>query len=979
MCFLSLVSLFADNTTIEYRTIEGDYINCKIVNANNKTVEVATGNYANINKLTIPSTVEYNGQVYTVVGISDYAFFNCESLTYVFFPNTIQYIGENSFFGCENLLEIKLEEGLKRIGKGAFSCCDKLIAVNIPKSVTHIWDGAFNGCDRLEKVIISDLSAWCNIYFESAASNPLLCAKHLYLGESTEITDLNIPDEITTIKNCAFRGCSGITSVTIPNSVKYIGEKSFAGCSGLTSITIPNSVTSIGQGAFANCTGLTNITISNSVVSIGDYAFSGCTSLTHISLPNDLQTLGYAAFRGSSLESISIPQSITSINEETFQDCMSLSSITLPRNLQKLSLNAFENCKSLKSIYCMDKTPSSLSDYVFYNASTNISLFVPFNSSSLYMNTSGWKIGKYIKNIIEYPYEGDTFRCKLDNTEGSKDVDFLIVGTGQYDIQLGIGNPIDYNEDVDTLDIPDSIMYNDIRLNLIGIGEKAFSKTMFHTIKIPKSVKYIRNSAFDDCPNLSSLYVNWRKPNRIIVEGNNFAQIPSNCILFVPMGTIESYMSISPWNCFSKIIEVGSPVSMGDISLRHGSSTNLPIFLKNDGKIAGIQFKLTLPNNVSIDNNDKHLIASLTERTEGMTVLGGKDPDEDNSYLFVLLSLDGHSISGEEGAIMNIPLNVAPEMATGYYEMKLEDVQMATSTFETLTPADATSDLTVRNYDIGDINDDGYIDVADLTASVKFILGNAGNNLLFMAADVDESGIVEINDYSAVVNMVLAQDREVQHVRARHLPAENDHSVCALTPTTTFIKQNGEGEVMVALINDGNKYTGMQFDLSLPEGLIIADDGISASSKKHDVIFTKKQNGGYRVLCTSDNNAELYGDSIALRIRLKDVGAMTGTYEITMNNVVLSDMDAIRHTSKSQVSSVLVGDVTTGLSESTNQLEVIADQGQLTLKSHRQQTVTIVSLSGIVINQFEMNDGETITLKLGSGIYFVNEKMIINK
>lgn len=50
--------------------------------------------------------------------------------------------------------------------------------------------------------------------------------------------------------------------------------------SGLTNITIPESVTSIGGSAFRDCTGLTRITIPKSVTSIGGSAFRGCSGLT---------------------------------------------------------------------------------------------------------------------------------------------------------------------------------------------------------------------------------------------------------------------------------------------------------------------------------------------------------------------------------------------------------------------------------------------------------------------------------------------------------------------------------------------------------------------------------------------------------------------------------------------------------------------------------------------------------------------------
>ena len=66
------------------------------------------------------------------------------------------------------------------------------------------------------------------------------------------IKNVVIKNEVTSIGNHAFHGCSNLASITIPNSVTSIGYEAFRGCSRLTSITIPNSVTSIEAFAFRN-------------------------------------------------------------------------------------------------------------------------------------------------------------------------------------------------------------------------------------------------------------------------------------------------------------------------------------------------------------------------------------------------------------------------------------------------------------------------------------------------------------------------------------------------------------------------------------------------------------------------------------------------------------------------------------------------------------------------------------------------------
>jgi hypothetical protein len=57
----------------------------------------------------------------------------------------------------------------------------------------------------LTSVHITDLAAWCRISFDGRNANPLYYAENLYLN-GTLVTDLVIPNDITSIRNHAFQG-----------------------------------------------------------------------------------------------------------------------------------------------------------------------------------------------------------------------------------------------------------------------------------------------------------------------------------------------------------------------------------------------------------------------------------------------------------------------------------------------------------------------------------------------------------------------------------------------------------------------------------------------------------------------------------------------------------------------------------------------------------------------------------------------------
>lgn len=417
--------------------------------------------------IVIPESVRYGDKDYPVTSIGSWAFFNCSGLTGVNIPNSVTYIDDYVFSGCSGLTEVNIPNSITSIGNSAFSNCSGLTEVNIPNSITSIGtfafsncsgltemnipnsvkkvdEKAFYGCSNLQKVIVKDLAAWCGINFGDMYSNPLYYAPHLYSDEDTEITDLVIPDGVTSIGSYAFSFCKDMTSVTIPNSVTSIGNYAFSGCSGLTEITLPNGVTSIGNYVFSGCSGLTEITLPNRVTSIGGGAFYGCDGLTEVVIPSSVTNIGSKAFANCSgltkvtIEDGTFPLAFSNNSEPTFSDSpieqlylgrtanhgayspfsgiTSMKSLVIGKYVTSIGAEAFKGCTSLAEVTIEDgTTPLAFASnsrpfggcpikkvYLGRNLSVGNSSYSPFREIT---SMTSLVIGEYVTEIGESAFD----------------------------------------------------------------------------------------------------------------------------------------------------------------------------------------------------------------------------------------------------------------------------------------------------------------------------------------------------------------------------------------------------------------------------------------------------------------------------------------------------------------------------------------------------------------------------------------------
>lgn len=207
-----------------------------ILSQADRTVELTHGGLENAyeeRSYTIPRCVRHNGKRYRVVAVGKRAFARCNNLTNITFHEHITRIDSAAFIGCVSLWKVTFPSKLSYIGDRAFYGCESLSYVEIPRRVEHIGVAAFSLCPQVVDIMVDDRNSR---YTDSGGNSCIVERQTHTLIQGCANTV--IPNDVTSIANQAFAGCTELTSLLLPVKIERIGAQTFAGCTNIRSLTM---------------------------------------------------------------------------------------------------------------------------------------------------------------------------------------------------------------------------------------------------------------------------------------------------------------------------------------------------------------------------------------------------------------------------------------------------------------------------------------------------------------------------------------------------------------------------------------------------------------------------------------------------------------------------------------------------------------------------------------------------------------------
>lgn len=506
-----------------------------------------------------------------VTEIGGYAFSNCSTLTSVTIPVSVSEIKSGAFQYCNNLNSVQyagtenqwcsitfgsaisnpayFSHGLKlnnsnevatsvsltvpTVNAYAFSGNTSLTSVVLSSTTQTYNTDAFKNCTNLTSVRFNgSLAQWCGNVFANKDANPLTSAHHFYLNSGTELTNLEIPEAISTISDFAFYNGSGFESISVYSSSSW-GANTFTGC--VTPTILGDVLGTCGEHLTWRLNG--NDLFIEGYGDMEDYAnntsmpwYSYRAQIQNVEFVDEATSVGNNAFNGlTNIHSVAFGDGISSIGEKAFYGCTGLTgTLTFGSGLTTIGNEAFENCTSITSVV-LNEGIEELDYKAFYGCSNMTSISIPTS-----LDTCGGYVFQSSNNIAAVYYQGSVdewcgiaFNSSPSNPANNTNAKLYVGGDTESWLTFAY-------------------------ITASSIGSHAFYNNKQLTSVVITSATKIGYDAFHGCTNLARLEVQPTTPPTT-VDGNAFCFFDVNKTIpfYIPAAGASAYADAARWSDFA--------------------------------------------------------------------------------------------------------------------------------------------------------------------------------------------------------------------------------------------------------------------------------------------------------------------------------------------------------------------------------------------------------------------------------------------